>query len=283
MIIVALVVFGLCLGSFVNALVWRLHAQTALRSKQRPTKADLQQVKKLSIANGRSVCMSCGHKLEVKDLIPVVSWIMLRGRCRYCNSKIPDTPIAELLVPVLFVVSYTWWPYVLTGVGHIALFVVWLACLVLFVALALYDLWWYLLPDRLVASLVISALAFRCLIASIAPGGHVTVLLGGLWGVLLLAGLFYLLFTVSQERWIGGGDVKLAVALGLLAGGPLNSLFLLFTASAGGTVVSLPLLVAGRSWRGVRIPFGPFLLAATVVAVLFGPSVTGWYSGLFQQ
>src|SRR3546814_433414 len=114
------------------------------------------------------MCLSCKHELSGIDLVPVFSWLWLRGRCRYCGARIPDTPLAELLVPALFVLSYCFWPYALDGTA-IMPFVVWLAALVALVALALYDLRWYLLPNRIVLFLGVLALIYRLTLA-FAPG-----------------------------------------------------------------------------------------------------------------
>ena len=195
-----LIFAGLALGSFVNALIWRLHKQERILDKKRPTQADKVRLRQLSITKGRSMCMSCGHELTTKDLVPVASWLWLRGKCRYCGARIPDNPVAELAVPILLVISYVWWPWHLTTVLEWSLFVVWSGCVVGFVALALYDLRWYLLPDRIVFPLTAMALTFRILLTVHADSGQWMVLLGGVWGALLLSGLFYLLFVVSKER-----------------------------------------------------------------------------------
>lgn len=280
MVYLLLAVVGLALGSFVNALIWRVHAQDEILDKKKQTKQDELDLKRLSISRGRSMCMSCGHELSVIDLVPVLSWLWLRGKCRYCGARIPDTPLVELLVPTLFVLSYIFWPYALVG-GAILPFVVWLAALVAMVALVLYDIRWFLLPNRIVLPLGILALIYRVSLA-MAPGQHAAeVLMAGFWGVLALAGLFYVLFTVSNERWIGGGDVKLAIALGLFAGGPLAALLVLFIASTTGSLAAIPLLLRGQPVRQTRIPFGPFLIGGTMVAVLFGAAILRWYTGLF--
>jgi leader peptidase (prepilin peptidase)/N-methyltransferase len=281
MIVVALIFVGLALGSFVNALVWRIHEQEEIAEKKKPSKTDKARLQQLSIMKGRSMCLSCGHELASKDLIPVVSWLWLRGKCRYCGANIPDTPVAELTVPALLVISYIWWPSQLVSVLDWVLYGLWAICVVGFVALALYDLRWYLLPNRIVFPLVAAAFAFRLILGIQADSSHMSVWLGGLWGVLLLAGLFYCLFVISNEQWIGGGDVKLAVALGLLAGGPLTALLLLFLASITGTLAAVPLLLRGKSIRQARIPFGPFLILATIITVLFGQPIVDWYTGLF--
>jgi prepilin signal peptidase PulO-like enzyme (type II secretory pathway) len=97
-----------------------------------------------------------------------------------------------------------------------------------------------------------------------------------IWGVIIIAGLFYILFQVSKGKWIGGGDVKLGACLGLLSYGPLASLFLLFVASTSGSVVSVLLLMLGKANRKSQIPFGPFLLIGAVVCELFGQGVVNY-------
>lgn len=267
MIIVVLIVLGLAFGSFVNALVWRLHQQATVRSKK--AKAAF------SITTGRSMCVLCRHPLATKDLIPVVSWLWLRGRCRYCRAPIADTPIPELLTPLLFVLSYIYWPYVWNHEG-IFLFALWLVFLVGFVALTLYDLQWYLLPNKIIFPLI--AIASLSVFVQITMfGGGVTVLLQSMWGLVFGGGIFWLIFQISDGAWIGGGDVKLGWLLGLILGGPAMSLLMIFVASLVGTVVSLPLLAAGRAKRTSHLPFGPFLLLAAVVVRLFGASAILWY------
>lgn len=282
MVLFVLVVVGLCMGSFVNALVWRLHEQSKILAKPKRTKADVSRLKRLSIAKGRSMCLSCGHELALRDLVPVLSWMALRGKCRYCGAKIPDSPLAEVVVPLLWVLSYAWWPRTMGGTINILLFGLWLAAMVLFVALALYDLRWYLLPDVVVYPLIGLAVAWRILLALANGSDWLHTLAAGAWGVVVLYGLFYLLYQLSNGRWIGGGDVKLAVALGLFTGGPLAALLLLFIASAAGSLASLPMLVSRQKLRGVHIPFGPFLLAGAYLTVLWGASILGWYNSLLS-
>ncbi len=88
-------------------------------------------------------------------------------------------------------------------------------------------------------------------------------------------------FQFSGGKWIGGGDVKMAVALGILIGGPINAILMLFLASLGGSLVALPLLVAGKAKRKTQVPFGPFLIAATYIVYLFGEQITIWYERVF--
>ena len=270
MIYLVLTLVGLSLGSFVNAFVWRLHEQSeVLNSKY----SDKKYLARLSISRGRSMCSNCKHELAVKDLVPVLSWLYLRGKCRYCNSPIVDSPMVELLTAGLFIASYAWWPYAFSGIG-LYYFSFWLVFLVAFMALAVYDLRWYILPDKLVFPLI--GLAAVQLIGSIifyqASFNSITT---AFWGVVISSGVFYLIFLVSKGEWIGGGDVKLGVIIGLLIGGPMMSLLMLFMASSLGSLVGIPFLLAGK--RKVRIPFGPFLLISTVIVTLFGASIIHWY------
>lgn len=295
MVYVVLGIVGLCLGSFVNALVWRLHEQAELglpvakgqssggRHQTTELKAadDRLTTDDLSVMRGRSMCPHCHHELAAKDLVPVLSWLTLRGRCRYCGAAISwQYPVVELLMAILFIVSYLWWPYQLQDAWGYLLFGSWALALVLFVALAVYDLRWYLLPNRMVFPLVAVAIVY----AAVRIADHVTVPIVAAFvlSTVVLFGIFYALFTLSDGKWIGGGDVKLAIALGLFAGSPLQALLVIFFASILGLLGSLPGMLRGRLGVASRVPFGPFLLAATMVVVLFGPSLIDWYSGLLR-
>src|SRR5690242_7308270 len=114
--VIGLVVLGLCLGSFVNALVWRLHEQEELKIAK--PKGWRKRLRELSIMRGRSMCPHCRYQLAVVDLVPVVSWLSLRGKCRYCSKPIGwQYPVVEAGVAVLFALSYVWWPLALHGYG----------------------------------------------------------------------------------------------------------------------------------------------------------------------
>jgi prepilin signal peptidase PulO-like enzyme (type II secretory pathway) len=262
MIVVLLTLLGLIFGSFVNALVWRLK-----------TKRDW--------VKARSVCVHCKHVLEARDLIPVLSWLWLKGKCRYCRKPIHwQYPLVEILMAGLFVVSYVLWPVALDSTLARFDLAVWLVCLVGFVALAVYDIRWLLLPNRIVYPLLILAIARVVVLAVIFDQGPGAIR-GAVLGLLVGGGLFYIIFQVSQGKWIGGGDVKLGFLLGLLLGGPLEAALLLFVASVLGTLTSVPLLITGHAKRGTRVPFGPFLLTGAIVVKLVGPAIVGWYSRQF--
>jgi prepilin signal peptidase PulO-like enzyme (type II secretory pathway) len=272
LIVIGLAGLGLILGSFINALVWRLHELEELQTKT-GKKAEKER-QSLSITRGRSMCTHCHHVLLAKDLVPVFSWLWLRGKCRYCHKKIEDNPLIEVCTSLLFVISYAVWPFDLHGWGLVQ-FVFWLPILVGFVALAVYDLRWYILPDKIVFPLVTLA-AIEVVFHITIFGGGIEALLAALWGVIIASGLFYVLFQVSNGEWIGGGDVKLGIVLGLLLGGPLMSLMLLFIASLIGSLISIPLMIIGKAGRKTLIPFGPFLITAAISLELFGSHISNW-------
>jgi len=273
MITVILVIVGLCLGSFINALVWRLHSLASEKSKKKPNQRYLSQ---LSVMRGRSMCPNCKHQLAAQDLIPVVSWLVLKSRCRYCKKPISwQYPAVELATAMLFIASYVWWPATLSG-AQISIFVLWLMLIVGFMALIVYDLRWLLLPNRIIYPLAVIAVIMAA-IEVITATGPAIALLNLLLAVLVGGGIFYVLFQISAGKWIGGGDVKLGWLLGLVAGTPARSLLLIFSAAVLGSLFSVPLLATKRLKRTSTIPFGPFLILAVIIVQLFGASIILWY------
>lgn len=281
MIIVFLAVVGLCLGSFVNALVWRVREQ-AKQTGRAAEKAKKKKIdaaayaKRLSITTGKSMCPHCRHELTAKDLVPVLSWLSLGGKCRYCGKSISKQyPLVELATALLFVASYIWWPADLHGF-QIGVFVWWLLLLVGLMALTVYDLRWLLLPNRILYPSAVAAFIMT-LITIINADNPAMALLNAVLAVAVGGGVFYLLFQISQGKWIGGGDVKLGWLLGLVAGTPGRSVLFIFLASVLGTLVSLPLLKSNRLGRHSLIPFGPFLIAGLIITQLFGADILHWY------
>lgn len=273
MIIVALVILGLCLGSFINALVYRLHWQESHGEAKGAEK------KLYSLLSGRSICPECKHRLSAGDLIPVFSWVSLGGRCRYCHKHISGQyPAVELLTASLFVFSYLYWPYELSSAQNIWAFILWLVFLTGFMALMVYDIKYLTLPNKIIFPL--SFIAASGLITVSIINQDVDLLKTAGLGLLIGGGFFYVLFQISNGAWIGGGDVKLGFLLGLLVGGPWPALLMLFLASAIGTIYSLPMLAFKRIGPKSRIPFGPFLIISAIIVQLFGISIINWYTNL---
>ena len=278
--------FGLLWGSFVNALVWRLHKQEELAetAETKPGKSSKKlqttnyklQTEAYSILRGRSMCPHCKHTLAAKDLVPVLSWLQLHGRCRYCHEPISvQYPLVEVLTGLLFALFYLGWPFSLSGL-HLIWFLYGLVYIVFFVALAVYDAKWFLLPDRVVFPL--TALAASQVVVTSVWLHSWAAMWQPLAGAAIISGLFWAIFQVSRGEWIGGGDVKLAVALGLIAGTPLRALLVIFVASLLGTLISLPGLFKGAKDGWTRhVPFGPYLLAGCFLVILYADRLIDWY------
>ena len=273
MVVIVLVLLGLCMGSFVEAASWRVREKSRLGKKLSQKRRE-----ELSMLRGRSMCAHCGHQLAWYDLIPLLSWLSLLGKCRYCHKSIGwQAPALELTTAGLFVLSYLNWPLYLAprvDLGWLV-FALWLIVLVHTVFLSIYDLRWILLPNRVVMSLVVVSAGVwgsREVLLGFEPMS----LLNLAAAVAALAGVFFILYQISDGTWIGGGDVKLGVALGILAGEPVRAFLIMFLASLMGSAIGVYAMMRTKD-RKVHIPFGPFLMAATVVVYLFGGRLIEWY------
>jgi len=176
----------------------------------------------------------------------------------------------------LFMLSYAVWPYGFEPAGAVS-FAAWLVMVVMFMALIVYDLRWMLLPNRIVYPLV-GLVTLQTIVVSLLDQS-MQFAFDAVLGSVVLFGIFYLIFQLSKGKWIGGGDVKIALALGMLAGSPLKSVLLLFIASLLGSFVGVPLLLL-QGGKSKRIPFGPFLIVATIFVYLWGQAIIDWYLGL---
>lgn len=260
MIYILLVLLGLCFGSFVNALVWRLH-------------------EKRDFVKERSECVSCHHVLAWYDLIPVVSWLLLKGRCRYCHKHIASQyPLIELLVAGLFVLSYAQWPYGFETIG-IILFCLWLISMVAVTALMVYDARYMLLPDSITFPLIVLGILFASLrYIGLEQLSLLRSIYETLLGMASVGGLYYLLYAVSRGAWVGFGDVKLGIFMGAVLGWA-GGLLAVALANIIGLLIVAPGLISGKLQRTSRVPFGPMLIAGYIIAGLYGPRIIDWYVG----
>lgn len=267
MIYIGLILLGLCLGSFINALVWRIHEQFSdLKTKNQD----------LSILSGRSMCPNCQHVLSPKDLIPVVSWLFLKGKCRYCTQSISlQYPAVELVSALLFLGSYLAWPYGFHGLGLIQ-FIIWLIIVVGLVALFVYDLKWMILPDKITYPLIVLAIA-SAVIQAFTADNLTWFLINLVLSLVISSGFFYVLFQASKGKWIGGGDVKFGLIFGFLLVDPFKSILVIFSASILGTLLALPMLARRQLKMKAKIPFGPLLIVASVAIYLYGDRLIDWY------
>lgn len=247
--ILAFAWLGMCVGSFVNVCADRL---------------PLGQ----SIVSPPSHCPACNHRLSPLDLVPLFSYVWLRGRCRYCRAAIPlRLPVVEGAAGLLFALLY--WKIGLSWeLGIILTY----ASLLIIVSVT--DLENQIIPDKVVYPGMALALAFSFL----RPGlGPVTSLEGGAVGLGVMAVPF-----LVYRRGMGMGDVKLGALVGLMSGYPLVLLSLWLSWTAGGLVAAVLLLRRAKK-RDEPIPFGPFLAASAMVTLLWGEAIREWYFAWLQH
>lgn len=260
--IVFLVVIGAACGSFVGAMTWRMW-------------------RKMDWVKSRSICEHCKHQLRVRDLVPILSWLLLRGKCHYCKKKIGWLAFGlEIGVATAFVVSYLFWPLGEIAVGdsinwiQIVLFAIWLIIVVFMTALLVYDARWRLLPNKLLWPLVGVAATFAVLCnIGVHHLGLVDFLIQIGLAMIPVAGIYGLLYLMSRGKWIGLGDVKFGLVVGLLVNW-LGAVLVLAGANILGTLMMMPLIIRRKLTMNSKIPFGPFLILATFLIFLFLPALT---------
>ncbi|PSO43351.1 prepilin peptidase [Candidatus Saccharibacteria bacterium QS_5_54_17] len=296
-------VLGLIGGSFVNAWVWRTYLPASEYRGADEAKANTKPEEKqgekatgnggshtsgapdadgqtsASVLKGRSACPDCGHTLGIKDLVPVLSWLWLRGRCRYCRNPISvQYPVVEIITATAFLLSFWWWPSALETWPSWVHLGWWLAITSVVIAMGVYDLRWYILPDSMLWVLLVLAVVSRGL-AAMTGAPLEEWLIGPLAGAAGAFLFFYGLYVVGRERWMGGGDVKLVFAGGLLVGG-VSTIVALFIAFVSAAALGVGLMASRRKGKGDMLPFGPFLLAGFWLSFFFGDPIASWYTGL---
>ena len=253
LLIIISAILGLAVGSFLNVCIDRLPQNK-------------------SIAFPPSHCEACQHKLAAKDLIPVFSYLRLRGRCRYCQVSVPRRLFwVELATGVVFALLA--WHYGLSpALGIMAFY----ACL--FIVIFVIDLEHGLILNKVVyPSLVVAlllALLPRPWLTQWIVTGIANAAIGGAIGFAL-----FLLIAIVSRGGMGWGDVKLAALIGLATGFPLVFLSIIMGAILGG-IVAVAMVIAKKRQRRQTIPFGPFLAVAAMITLLWGSNIMNWYLGL---
>ncbi len=257
MMVILAFVFGLCIGSFLNVIIWRLPRQESL--------------------GGRSLCPHCRHSLVWYDLIPLISFLLQRGRCRYCKKSISFRyPLIETIVGFLFAAATMFF------LPHT--FVDWLvlakAAVVIFVCVAVFviDFEHYLILDKVV--FIAGGIVGVLLIVQAIASGSPTPVISGILSAAAPFILFWLIWFVSKGKWMGYGDVKFVALMGLMLGWP-HILIALFSAFILGAVFGTFLIVIGRKQLSSKLPFGTFLTLATILSLFFGSQLWQWYWNLF--
>lgn len=284
-IYIVLIVSGAIFGSFAGAQVWRLRARQLVEDKKNKEKVDSSEYKRLlpltkKKNRNHSIDIDTGKRLSWYDMVPIFSWLFLRGKSRFSGKPIGYFELLiEILMPLFFALSYALWPYDLS-IGSplaIAQFVLWLAAGVGLAVLFVYDLKWSLLPDRaVVITMVIAAISALLVVIQSSAYGASLLSLGG--AILVLSGIYGVLFLVSRGQWIGFGDVKLGLILALLLADWSLAIVAFFAANFVGCLIVLPGMITGKIKPKTRIPFGPLLIIGMLIAQFFGYDLVNWYT-----
>lgn len=246
-------IFGAAIGSFLNVVILRLKISA-------DGKASINLW-------GRSKCPNCRKVLTPLELIPILSFLFLGGRCSHCRQPISwQYPAVEILAGILTIL-----PLIFLGLASIYAYLI-IPILYLFIIIFFYDLKKLIIPDVILIILFCLTLIFDI----IKLLQHETTFFDLLLGVLIGGGLFLALVYFSKEKWMGWGDVKLGFVLGLLLGYPyiIVSHMMAFIL---GAIVSLALIYFKGKTLKSEICFGPFLVLAATITLFWGSQIINWY------
>ncbi|MBP9822185.1 MAG: prepilin peptidase [Candidatus Pacebacteria bacterium] len=239
---------GLIYGSFLNVLLWRLPEGRGV--------------------NGRSRCRSCNHQLAWYDLVPVLSYLVLGGRCRYCHERIHHRyPIVEITTALILGIFFIIRIPVLSIASGVDIF-----GLLILVSFFFFDLFYMLLPDVLMFPAMGVYLAYD-LVTKQDPMTYVL-------AALLTASFFAILYAASKGRGLGFGDVKLGLLLGLMLGYPTGFISVVLGIWIA-AIVSIGLLLSGKYSRTDAIPLGSFLAFSAIIIIIFYHEIPRFVYHLF--
>jgi len=249
---IVIFIIGAILGSFFNVCIYRLPINE-------------------SIIIPFSHCPNCKTRIKVWENIPIISYIILRGKCRYCNINIsPRYLIVEILTPVLFLLL--WHTF-----GKSFDFAIYLLFISILIIITFIDL-----EHQLILNILTYPIIVIGLLISFFKKVFISSLIAGLVG----GGIIFLLILISpfifKKEGMGVGDFKLAAVIGVFLANWEYTLISLFLASLLGSVVGLTLILLGRRKFGEYIPFGPYLSAGAVITLFWGRNIIDWYFNLLK-
>lgn len=244
---------GIAFGSFANVIIMRL------RTGEK------------GIMTGRSHCPKCQHLLHFFDLIPLFSWLFLKGKCRYCSQPIAKQyPLIELILGLIF--AFVYLGFVFSGIQN-WFYLIWL--LFIFFTLFLifvYDFLYMEIPDEI--SLPTILILFGFTFFPFTPTWQ-----AAFAGASIPLLFFGVQFVVSKGKWIGEGDFRLGIIMGLILGWKLTIVALCF-AYILGSIIGVFVLSLKIKKLSSQLPFGPFLILGTILSLIWGTQALNWYWGL---
>ncbi|MDP2642263.1 MAG: prepilin peptidase [Candidatus Peregrinibacteria bacterium] len=254
-------ILGTVFGSFLSVIIYRIKSN------------------KKGMILGRSMCPFCKKKLKFRYLVPVLSWLFLRGKCGYCGKKIGINYLAlEVATGLTFLVLFLTFNFIeikfdqfFLNYEMLKLFVFYTIEFLFLMAIFFYDLQYKEIPDRFSITAIVLAITGNILLNTVNP---LNMAIGGI----SISLFFALQFLLSRGKWIGGGDLRLGFLMGVLLGWE-KGLVALIIAYMVGALLSLILLGMKKLDRKSQIPFGPFLVTGTLIAFFFGQQILDWYFG----
>ena len=259
MLYILIFIFGLTIGSFLNVIICRLET-------------------KKSIFFARSHCPKCGAILKWYDLIPIISFLIQKNRCRYCKKKISwQYPMVEIITGLLFLLIF-FFNFAQDKNFHFINLSYYLIIVCFLIIIFVYDLRHYIIPDKIVFPGIIIALIYNFLNYGLLNTDY-RLLLINLLSAFLASGFFLSLVLISKGKWMSLGDVKLVFLMGIILGWPSIS-FALLLSFFSGAIIGISLILFGKKGLKSQIPFGPFLSGATILVILLGSRLFYWFEAL---
>lgn len=247
-------------GSFLNVVIYRLDTGESIIKK-------------------RSHCIKCGHELAWYELVPVVSFLIQKGKCRACEASISlQYPTVEITTGLLFLLIFN--QLLISGFLNTSYYLIIASLLIV---IAVFDLKHFLIPDKIVYPAIV-LVAFYKFFEFLAPNnwgfsGNVSPLYIPLLTALFASAFFAAIFFISRGKWLGFGDVKLAFLIALFLSWP-KILVALFAGFILGGIIGIGLIAIHKKTMKSQVPFGPFLVAGTFIAMFFGDWILNWYIAL---
>ena len=270
--LILMFILGACFGSFLCCQARRMEYKEAKKGKK----------KKAPKLNKRSVCLKCGYKLKWYDNIPIISWLLLKGKCRECKEKIGIAEIlAEVLTGLAFLMLGTTLDMEWMSVRGTADFILTFIFLISVVFLAIYDGISGKLPlTWLIVAIVIGAIKVITIniIVTMLDGFDPSLIYMPIAAVAILGGVYLILYIVSKGKWVGDGDWLLGTAIGLALMEPWLALITLFIANVLACAVMAPVV---KKTKNAKIYFGPFMVIGFVIVYTFSEfffyALSGFY------
>jgi len=271
---------GLAIGSFLNVVIYRVpkmlerawaaeaaEAAAGIGASGAAAQANVPADEPFNLLVPRSTCPHCGHHIRAWENIPVLGWLMLRGRCASCGSSIsPRYPIVELATGVLSALAIAHYGATLAGLG--AMVLLWFL-----IALTFIDADTQLLPDSMTLPLLWLGLLLNLFDTFTDLRSAV---IGAMAGYLLLWSIYWVFKAVTGKEGMGYGDFKLLAALGAWFGWPAIPSIILMSSVVGATI-GIVLIMLARRGREVPMPFGPYLAGAGVLVLFFRAPLAAWF------